>query len=95
METGKVFYQTEDYENFESMSEFKFCLMRGGEVQFVWKGKQYTTSKITGNKFFISEAYNEETEKLYDTAEELLDYVVDGDKLRDIITKVEVVERTL
>ena len=95
MEAKNIFYQTEDYENFESQSEFKICLIRGGEVQFIWKGKQYTTSKIIGGKFFIAEAYNEETEVVYDTAEELLDYVVGEDKLRDIITKVEIVERTL
>lgn len=41
-------YQTEEHENFESQSEFKICLIRGGEVQFIWKGKQYTTSKIIG-----------------------------------------------
>ena len=88
-------YQTEEHENFESQSEFKICLIRGGEVQFIWEVKQYTTSKVIGGKFFIAEAYNEETEVVYDTAEELLDYVVGGDKLRDVITKVKVVERTL
>lgn len=93
MET-KIFY-LDDFENFKTQSEFKFCLMHGGEVQFIWKDKQYTTSRLRG-KYFIAEAYKiDETGKWYDTPDDLLEYEVSGDKLRNVITKVEVIERTL
>lgn len=37
----------------------------------------------------------EETEKWCDTADEVLEYQIDGERLRDIITKVEVIDRTI
>ncbi len=40
-------------------------------------------------------ALHQETEKLYDTADGVLEYMLGDDKLRDVITKVEVTERTL
>ncbi len=37
----------------------------------------------------------EETERWYDTADELLEFQIDGERLRDIITKVDVNDRTI
>lgn len=37
----------------------------------------------------------ETTEKWCDNADEVLEYIIDGERLRDIITKVEVTDRTL
>ncbi|MGN1113387.1 MAG: hypothetical protein ACI4RP_09295, partial [Acutalibacteraceae bacterium] len=92
-EIGKVYYATH-IEGFKTISEFKFCLLHGGEVQFEWKGKSYTTFPYDG-KYMIAEAYKEETTKIYDSPDELLEYIVGGDRLRDVITDVELVERTL
>ena len=39
-------------------------------------------------KFAISEAYKQETEWLCDTVDELLEYMVGTDRLRDVITQV-------
>lgn len=36
-----------------------------------------------------------ETEKVYDTPDDALEFMLGDDKLRDVITKVEVTERTL
>ena len=37
----------------------------------------------------------EATEKWCDNADEVLEYTIDGDRLRDIITKVDVTDRTI
>ena len=37
----------------------------------------------------------EATEKWCDNADEVLEYIIDGERLRDIITKVDVTDRTL
>lgn len=37
----------------------------------------------------------EATEKWCDNADEILEYIIDGERLRDIITKVDVTGRTL
>ncbi len=90
---GKITY-FDDPEKFETQSEFKFCLLHGGEVPFDWKERSYTVSPYKG-KYIIAEAYKEETEKIYYTPDELLEYEVSGDRLCDVITQVEVTERTL
>lgn len=37
----------------------------------------------------------EEDSTVYDTVEELLEYKIGGDRLRDIITQAEIIDRTL
>ena len=37
----------------------------------------------------------EETEKWYDTADDVLEYMIDGVRLRDVITEVTVWDRTI
>ena len=82
----------------------KGCLNSGGEIEFEWKGKSFGIwPKLRKNEdypmqIFISQVYiekMEQTEKWCDTADEVLEYVIDGDRLRDIITEVEVTDRTI
>ena len=49
----------------------------------------------TDNKIMIYEANKPETDKVCETADDALDYIVGGDRLRDVITKVNVVARTI
>lgn len=90
---------------FKTISDFKWCMKRGGEVQFVWKD---TTYCCFGNvlpaggrtpRMVIAQAgsveVNRRTEKWCDTADELLEYMVGEDRLRDVITQVTVIERTI
>jgi hypothetical protein len=79
---------------FKTISDFKWCIHDGGEVQFVYHAKTYGIIHHNG-KIIISEIYNEETEKTYNTVDELLEYKVDGNRLRDIITQAEIIDRTL
>ena len=47
------------------------------------------------NKISVYVANRQETERLYDTADEALEYMVGEDRLRDVITQVTVLDRTI
>ena len=80
--------------NFESISDFKWCMRCNGEVEFVWNEKTYDiVHPIDG--ILITEARKPETEKLCNDADEVLEYLIDGVRLREIITEVKVVARTI
>lgn len=90
---------------FKTISDFKQCMRRGGEVQFEWNGIMYccfgciTRSHDEPGKMVIAQAgtveVNLRTEMWCDTADELLEYMVGEDRLRDVITQVKVWERTI
>lgn len=89
---------------FKTISDFKWCVTHGGEVQFEWKGKSFAIfpklqkTPNSSVQLLIVQIYvdnQKETEKWCDTADEVLEYVIDGDRLRDIITQVEVIDRTI
>ena len=79
---------------FESIDDFKWCMHCHGEVEFEWHGKIYWFAHPDG-RMWVYEAYKPETEQVRDTADELLDCEIDGEKLRDIITKIHVLDRTI
>jgi len=101
--------QYDDYQ-FETISEFKWCIKFGGEVEFEWKGKAYSITHPDG-RICISEGcyykdgkyynvcshteYSPQNEQFYETADELLEFMVGEDRLRDIVTKMKVVSRTI
>jgi hypothetical protein len=80
---------------FKTISEFKRCINHGGEVTFSYNNKEYGIFKSNQELFIISEIGNDNTEKAYGTADTVLDYIIESDKLRDIITKVKVIDRTI
>ena len=78
---------------FKTISDFKECITRGGEVTFVWNGAQYGVFRSNG-KYYI--AFTDgRNEKWCDTPNEVLEYSVGSDRLRDVITQVTVFERTI
>lgn len=79
---------------FKTISDFKWCMHYHGEVEFVWNAKSYSIGHAPGT-IRISEAFRQETERLCKDADEVLEYIIDGVRLRDIITKVEVRDRTI
>jgi len=91
--------------HFESISDFKWCMRRGGEVQFEWSGVMYccfgclSPSPDAKPMMVIAQVgsveTNTRTAKWCDTADELLEYMVGNDRLRDVITRVKVWERTI
>lgn len=95
---------------FKTISEFKWCMRFHGEVEFKWKGKLYSITHPEGRinigegcyekdgKYYnmnSHEEYSQNDEMWSDTADEILEYIVSGDKLRNVITQVEVIVRTI
>jgi len=85
--------QTENL-NFQTISDFKWCMKAHGEVEFKWDNKPYSITHPNGKMSICqgnhySEAFDAET------ADELLNYLMDGVPLRDVITKVTVIDRTI
>lgn len=84
---------TPEENRFETISEFKECIIRGGEPIFTWNGIQYGV-------FFHEEGYciaeaEGKNEMIYDTPDNVLEYMVGNDRLRDVITQVTVIDRTV
>lgn len=89
---SKTYYFDED-DRFKTISEFKDCMIRGGEVEFEWNGCFYSIGGY--DKYAIGVNNMEETVMLCDTPDEVLEYMVGEDRLRDVITKVRVIDRTI
>lgn len=81
-------------DHFESISDFKECMRYNGEVEFEWNGKTYNIVHAP-DAIVIYDAYKGETERYCKSADEVLEYLIDGVRLREIITQVEVVCRTI
>lgn len=90
---------------FKTIDDFRQCMHRGGEVNFEWKGIQYCCfgcvepSPGAETRMVIAQAGSAEvnlrTELWADTPDEILEYRVGEDRLRDVITKVKVWVRTI
>ena len=82
--------------DFETISEFKRSINWGAEIEFEWNGTVYDVIRYgTNGKITIYAANKPATEKVCETADEALEYMVGEDRLRDVITKVHVVARTI
>lgn len=82
--------------NFETIQEFKQSINWGAEIEFIWKGISYGVIRYgTDNKITIYIINRPDTEKVCETADDALEYIVGEDRLRDVITQVEVVARTI
>lgn len=85
---------TPEENRFKTISDFKWCMKCGGEVGFEWKEKAHNIVHDPDG-MVIYESFKGETECKYQTADEVLEYLIEGTRLRDIITEVEVVYRTI
>lgn len=89
---------------FKTIAEFLDVMRRGAEVVFEWKGVEYGTFRLSlhmqtpTEKYVIAQSGTKEvnlaTEMLCETPDDILEYMVGEDRLRDVITQVTVVERT-
>lgn len=91
---NNITYITDSDCNFESISDFEDCMIRGGEVLFKWNDKTYSITH-TEKEISIAEADKKETRKLYATADETLSFMLGDTPLREVITQVEVICRTI
>jgi len=89
---------------FKTISDFKWCINHGGEVEFEWKSQSYgiwpklRKTPDAPLQMLISQIFVDDpaaTEKWCDTADEILEYMVGDDRLRDVITQVTVWSRTI
>ena len=93
-------YDPEEY-RFKTISEFKWCVLRGAEIGFTWNDRNYhVCSKVPPSPgadpmILFYEDYKEDTEQWFQTPDEVLECLVDGTRLREIITQVEVTDRTI
>ncbi len=90
--------------NFENINDFKWCVQRGGEIEFCVGERIFGVfSKLKKTpespfQILVCEKYieNQESHDLWcDSADEALEYKIDGVRLHDIITTVEVTDRTI
>lgn len=87
-----AFNSSED-NRFKTISEFKECLIRGGEPVFTW-------NNITYGNCFVENGYciahlDGSYEKICSTPDDVLTYMVGDVRLKDVITQVTVVSRTI
>lgn len=85
------------FAQFESISDFKFSLIHGREIEFRWNGVDYGAfhEGVGDKSFLLCESYKKNTDAYFHSADELLDFVIQGKKLREIITNIEVLWRNL
>jgi hypothetical protein len=107
--TSMDFY--ENSHRFASISDFKQCMSQGGEVEFDWKGKGYSITHVAnkiliGEGHYLDadgvphnvaddEVVETPLDNFFDSSDGVLEYVVGGDRLRDIVTEIEVIYRTI
>ena len=87
---------TPEQNRFVSISDFKWCMKHGGEVEFVWNGVHYGVVRYGLNgKITLYVCDRPDTSVAFETADDALEYMVGSDRLRDVITQVTVLERTI
>lgn len=89
----KYMRNSEEDNRFKTISEFKECIIRGGEPVFVWNGNEYGVC-FADSGYCIART-DGTSEKMCSTPDSVLEYTLDGDRLRDIITRVTVVSRNI
>lgn len=78
---------------FKTISDFKECMICGGEVVFVWNNTRYGIVRSNGKFHVASEGRLDE--QWCDTPDDVLEYTVGSDRLRDVITRVTVLDRII
>lgn len=79
--------------NFLDGRDLTDCLSRGCEVEFLYNGKKYSITH-TDKGISIIEFYNEDSEKVYTNAQEILNHEIDGKPLNDIIPEMKIIDRS-
>lgn len=88
---------TEEYfeeVRFKTISDFKWAINHGAEIEMEWKDKVYYITQPNG----VINIHEEDCwmdAKEYKTADEALEFMLGEDRLRDVITKIKVWNRTI
>lgn len=80
--------------NFYDEQDLMEALKRGCEVEFIYNEKKYSITHLNNGEIIIGEFYNSDSESIYDDVRQVLEYKIGDKKLKDIITKMKVIERS-
>lgn len=81
---------------FKTISDFKWCMRCGGEVELQWNGIHFGIVRYGIHDKITIYLWNQPgTEQVYDTVDDALEYMVGSDRLRDVITRVNVLDRNI
>ena len=90
---GKFMYNSEEDNRFKTISEFKECIIRGGEPVFLWNGDVYGVCFVDSGYCIVR--IDGTHERVYSSPDAVLEYTIHDDRLRDIITRVTVISRNI
>lgn len=93
MDTSIVPYDPEAY-RFKTISEFKDSMRYGAEVVIEWQEQEYGIWSENGI-IRVTRSSTPNKSRIFDTADDALDYMLGPDRLRDVITQVTVLDRTI
>ena len=90
-----LFHSPED-DRFKSIADFKDCIQLGGEIEMEWKGVHFGIIRYGADNKITAYLWNQEgADQVFDSADDALEYRVAGDRLREILTQVNVLVRTI
>jgi len=93
LDTNIIPYDPEAY-RFKTISEFKTSMRYGAEVVIEWQGQEYGIWSENGSiRITCSGTPNES--HIFENSDAALQFMVGPDRLRDVITQVTVLDRTL
>jgi hypothetical protein len=83
---------------FADFDELKDNIERGGEIESIYHGKHFSITHFEENgqhKVSVMQAYNDDSEKVYDIAESsnIGEYLLDGQKLENVISDCQITFR--
>lgn len=90
--TYMAFYYNAEELRFKTISEFKRSLHDGGEIVIEWCDRSYGIF-FNGTQFYLTS--QDGSTDYFQTADDLLEWHICGDRLRDVITQVTVLDRAL
>lgn len=76
------------HSKFGSTVEFISYLARGGELEFIFKSKKYSITHPE-NRLCCTQIGVDSSTVFFDSLNELLEYKIDNNKVKDIVTKIE------
>ncbi|MCI1953151.1 MAG: hypothetical protein LKJ50_10900 [Clostridiales bacterium] len=89
----KIINNRSEEDHFKTLSDFKKCMRFHDEVVLEWHSEQYGIF-WDGSRYCIAKI-DGSCEKWCNTADDVLEYMVGKDRLRDVIMKVTVIDRTI
>ena len=75
-------------EKFDNLAEFIDNLERGGEIEFVYNSKNFSITHSDG-KLCLIEQSKDQSMVDFNNIQELLEYVIDDKKIKDVVTIIQ------